>query len=148
MGTKPHNMSTGKLQTTICIQNSKSINYSQLWKTLWKTFLTPSHTSPQWRNNSVILLWAQHGKRRTSSAAPSSTEKEKRKSIIWTRMRAGRDTAAKSNTFQMLEQSTILNTNEPCWFYDLHNEVYQGITSRLYPIYKYSAKAFKELCQY
>lgn len=144
MGTKPHNMSTGKLQTTR-LENSKSSNYSWLWKSLWET---PSHTSPQGRKNSATLLLAQHGRQRTASATPSSTEKEKSKSTIWTGVRAGKDTAAKSNTFRMLEQSTILSTNEPCWFYDLHSEVYQGITSRLHPIYKYSTQTSKELWQY
>lgn len=79
MGTKPHNMSTG---TDHSLENSKSINYAWLWKTLSKAFLTPSHTSPKGRNNPLILLSAQHGERRTASAAPSSTEKERRKSTI------------------------------------------------------------------
>lgn len=119
-----------------------------LWKTLWKTFLTPSRTGPEGRNNSVILLLAQHGKWGTASLTPSSREKEKRKSTTWTRMGAEKDTAAKSNTSQILEQSTRLNTNEPCWFYDLHNEDYQGISSRLHTTYKYSIQAFTKPWQF
>lgn len=139
-------MSTSKLQTTVWRIQKASItpNFERLFERHFWLLPTPATRE----ETTLILLLTQQGKWRTASAAPSSTEKEMRKCTIWARVGAGRDTAAKSNTFQMLEQSTILNTNEPCWFYDLHNEVYQGITSRRHLIYKYSTKAFKELWQY
>jgi len=48
----------------------------------------------------------------------------------------------------MLEQSISLNTDEPCWFYDLHKEDYQGITAGLHTIFRYTAQAFKKPWQF